>query len=187
MSVIAKLNVSAVRPFADGQLIELSCVCENQFMAQYHPENEDVVFTKASPWGEARVQMKSPLELMDGDQVYVVFTRSKDVGGVHGAIAWCEVRIASITDFGGESRRVEIMNGYRAYDAKVQPDEISAFNLRMSIDNPGAYRQFRPGEGAWWAMIYRCRDVTIDEALALAHRAAEPAEVVEDSGAAASV
>jgi hypothetical protein len=52
MSVIGKMNVQSEKTFDTGQKITLGVVCENAFMAHYHPENENVVFTRYSPSGQ---------------------------------------------------------------------------------------------------------------------------------------
>src|SRR3546814_9159944 len=59
MSVIAKLNLLAVRAFGGGSLYEMSCVCQDDLMAMYAKSDEDKLFTNASPWGEARLNTRS--------------------------------------------------------------------------------------------------------------------------------
>jgi hypothetical protein len=51
MSVIGKMTVRAAETYDKGQKVTLGVVCENEFMAHYHPENENVVFTRYSPSG----------------------------------------------------------------------------------------------------------------------------------------
>lgn len=177
MSVIAKMNVLASRAFGKGQLIELSCVCEDRLMADYHPENENVVFSKASPWGEARANVDQGPCLRQHEEVYLIFQKRPGQPPLDRVALWAPVRVVSITDFGGTSKQVEICNQYRDHRHIPEPGEINAFNLRMSIDNPGAAYQFKPGESGWWLTVYQAREISMDEALALAHGAAvEPVE-----------
>src|SRR3546814_14963592 len=62
MSVIAKLNLLAVRAFGGGSLYEMSCVCQDDLMAMYAKSDEDKLFTNASPWGEARLNTSLGVE-----------------------------------------------------------------------------------------------------------------------------
>src|SRR3546814_14035258 len=62
MSVIAKLNLLAVRAFGGGSLYEMSCVCQDDLMAMYAKSDEDKLFTNASPWGEARLHTSLGVE-----------------------------------------------------------------------------------------------------------------------------
>ena len=168
MSVIAKLYVDGADFFGNGALIGFSATAENKLMAMYAPENEDVLFSKASPWGTSRVQFDGMPKLQQQDKVYMIFVQ--DEPDTKDAIGWAKVRIVSITDFGGTSKQVEIGNAHRPYDQKHVDRELRGFTFRMGIDNPGASNQFTPGDTGWWVLIYRCADMTMDEALALAHK-----------------
>lgn len=178
MSVIAKLYVDGADFFGNGALIGFCATAENKLMAQYAPENEDVLFSKASPWGSARVQFDGMPNLEKQDKVYMIFVQ--DEPDIEGVIGWAKVRVASVTDFGGTSKQVEITNEHR-YDQKYGAHELRGFTFRMGIDNPGASNQFTPGATGWWALIYRCADMPMDAALALAHQPRAEAAVSQES------
>lgn len=179
MSVIAKMYVDGCDWFANGALVGLSCVAENKLMAQYAPENEDVLFSTASPWGSARVQFQGKPNLMHQDKVYLVFVR--ELPDLEKAIGWTKVRVSSITDFGGTSKQVEL-TGSHPYQTPYGDRELQGFTMRIGIDNPGAHRQFSAGDEGWFVLIYRSQDVGMDDAIGFAHtaRAKETADKLLD-------
>lgn len=169
MSVIAKMNVLQTRAFGQGQLVELGCVCENDLMAIHTPSNEDVTFSQASPSGDAKMQCASTLKFRNQEQVYLIFHHQKEAPEFEGAISVVPARCVSITDYGGTSKRVEIASMYRNYqEPKRHELEPDAFNMVISIDNPGASVQFTPGAQDYWVGVYRCLDYTMAQALDLA-------------------
>jgi hypothetical protein len=156
MAVIAKMRVAGTRVFGDGRLVTLSCVYDNDLSK---PENEDVRFTKATPWGEAHFSIDNMVDLAFDENLYLVFHPSEDDPDFAGAIMAALVRCHSLTDFGGTSRNVELHSAYSESD-KV-PDELRmrkkgavAINLKMAIDNPAASTQFVP-QSHYWLMFYR--------------------------------
>lgn len=171
MSVIAKLDVRGYRPFGTGSLIELGCVCQNDLMAMYADSDEDKLFTKASPWGEARLHVSSGFEFpqaMLGDQFYAMLVHKDEPGFTvqpEGAFLVCPARIASVENMGGTTNRVNITSGYDV------PKELALrnFNWSMSIDNPGASDQLKPGTDGWLFSIFPARQFDKSSAIASAH------------------
>ena len=167
MSVIAKMSIRAVHNFGSGRAVDLSCVCENALMAAYAGSEEDRLFTKYSPWGEIKLHQPENWCLgKQDDKFYVILMRADEVylPEFPGAVAYAPCRVVSVTDYGAESRRVEICNssnrkeGYRA---------IANFNWQMSVDNPGATNQMVPGVDDYWLAFYPAelgRDGTITKA-----------------------
>src|SRR3546814_1378483 len=101
MSVIAKLNLLAVRAFGGGSLYEMSCVCQDDLMAMYAKSDEDKLFTNASPWGEARLNTSLGVEAAHPapmSQFYAMLVH-KDEPGFHtepkGTLFVCPARIRS--------------------------------------------------------------------------------------------
>ena len=167
MTVIAKMNVaSEPRDYGQNQLVELSCVCDNELMVIHTPENENHTFCQASPSGDARITLSKNVELRSSEELYLIFEKSTDTPIFEDAIAVVDARCASITDYGGVSRRVEIAATYRYHkDAKKHPRQVEQFNLRMMIDNPLASIQFEAGQEGYWIGIYRASEMTMREAL----------------------
>lgn len=168
MSVIAKMNVLSSRAFGEGNLLELQCVCENDMMAAYAGSEEDRLFTKYSPSGDARVTVPPQnRDLMVQDKVFVVAAREAEQASFSGAVILVPARCVSLTDFGSESRQVEFALGWRKPDWEDR--HALAFNWRMMVDNPGASNQFVPGTDDWWIGIYPAGRFNRDEAIAAAH------------------
>lgn len=171
MSVIAKMYVAAIRDFGDGRLVDLSCVAENDMMAAYAGSEEDRLFTKYSPWGEAR--MTVPLGMLanvvENDKFFVIASRDAEKTSFDGAVVLVEARCSSLTDNGTESKRVEFMNRYRSNSEPLLEGVAKAFNWRMSVDNPGASNQFVPGTEDWTIGLYPAAAFNRDEAIAAAH------------------
>jgi hypothetical protein len=167
MTVIAKLGVQSVRAFGTGRLIELNCVCENDLMAAYATAHEDRLFTKYSPWGEAKIGGEFHFGGKQEHQYYAIIMRSEEEPAFKGAELVVASRCVSITDFGGESRQIEVASRYS------QPAKggryPQSFNWRMSIDNPPASAQFEPGKDDYWVALYPAATFSMDAALADAH------------------
>jgi hypothetical protein len=188
MSVIAKLQVRGVTDFGMGKLIELSCVCENDLMAAYAKAEEDRLFTKYSPWGEMKVSQPegwalTPFAWTAGDPLapppsfYVMALHADEHDHVEGQIAWhtpdvnfpgCSAwaygTCYSVTDFGG-TRHVE----FRANSGgKITGRAIERLNWKMSVDNPGASNQFKPGDG-YYFVLYDASKFDMHQAIRAAH------------------
>lgn len=164
MSVIAKLSVIDVKVFGDGQLVKLNCICENDLMAAYAKAHEDRLFTKYSPWGEAELHAPVGQVWNKDERHYLVALRGQDRPAFQGARIVVPSRVVSMTDFGGDTRRVEIASRWPTKEAPVP-----SFNWKMSIDNPPAAAFFAPGALDYWVGFYPESAFTIDEALADAH------------------
>lgn len=163
MSVIAKIQVRGVDSHHYGHTIDAACVCENDLMASNSKANEDILFTQASPWGEARITLKENPNLVQGDNLYVIFTKRPQTE----AMASGKVMVPSITDFGGTSKRVSITAAYRSGPAT--PGDFQTFRFEITIDNPKASEQFKAGDEDWHAGIYRASLVSQSQAIELAH------------------
>lgn len=173
MSVIAKLEARDLRDFGSGQLIEFSCVCENDLMAEYAESEEDRLFTRYSPWGEARVHTQDSAafgKIVRGDKFYAVLARRSEAeGGMPGALLRGTARIAGLTNHGdGQAQTVEICGPGDQAAVETFPT-ISNFTWRMSVDNEGATRQFEPGKGDYVIGFFPAAQHDRDSAIAAAH------------------
>lgn len=194
MSVIAKLMVRGVVPFgAGGKLIELSCVCDNDLMAAYATTEEDKLFTKYSPWGEMRLHQPDGWSLAphsydpsDGMTVppafYVMAINESEHDLVEeaghafepsanfpGASVWAMGVCYSVTDFGGTKQvQFQANNG-----GSVKGRAFEKLNWRMSVDNPAASGQFKPGE-RYFIVLYPAERFSRDQAIRAAHTGEQP-------------
>lgn len=178
MCVIAKVAVRKVYPYGTGNLVELGCVAANETMLFSSPSEEDRLFTQASPSGEIRLSQPQGYLLGDnpkpvdyyGTQFYVIVLLGSEAdaaraAGFPGAWAWTRARLNSITDMGGITRYVEFTdNNPRDQAAKG----VDRMNWKMGVDNPGAYRQLKAGDGEMWVGFYPCAEFTYERALATA-------------------
>lgn len=186
MSVIGKMTVRAAETYDKGQKVTLGVVCENELMAHYHPENENVVFTRYSPSGEGSFHLNKPIDLEptnfdypigDGKtatgkkpvELYLVYLKQLEMPTIDGAAFFAKLRVNSVTDFGGTSKQVELCNDYASGPMMLGENETRLINLKLGIDNPGASNQFVPGETGWWVVAYRADQMSQSEALKLAH------------------
>lgn len=193
MSVIAKLMVRNVAEFGTGRLVELGCICENDLMAAHAGSEEDRLFTKYSPWGELKLSqqpghiLQGTFEWQPGDiapppAFYVMALHESeyehiapDLGpdrdryapdhNFPGAAAWAVGVCKSLTDFGGDSRRVEFQAGN---GGTIKGRGVDALNWKMSVDNPLASNQFKPGERYYFA-FYEAVKFDRNAAIAAAH------------------
>lgn len=178
MSVIAKLNIRAATAFGTGNLIELGCVAENDLMTAYATSEEDRLFSQYSPWGEMKVCQpagyslgSAPDFVSPAKAYYVMMLADAEVAdpAFPGAYAVCKVRL-QLTDFGdGRDKIVE----FHSDGGKDDGRGVDKLFWKMSVNNPGALRQFIPGPGYWLA-FYPADKFTRDTAIAAAH--APPAE-----------
>jgi hypothetical protein len=173
MSVIAKMNVLSINNFGSGMLIELQCVCENDLMAAYAESHEDKLFTKYSPWGEARLHVgPGQPPLMDGDQVYMMILSQDELGGNeeslkkprdNGAIYGTRLAIRGVTDRGeGQAKQVE-------FDGGMDPSGVTNFRWKMSVDNPGATDQLKAGSSGYRLEMFKASKFNRDQAIEAAH------------------
>lgn len=186
MSVIGKMTVRAAETYDKGQKVTLGVVCENEFMAHYHPENENVVFTRYSPSGEAQLHLHVPIDLEPTDfefpigdgktawgkkpvELYLIYLKQLEQPSLDGAAFFAKLRVVSVTDFGGTSKQVELCNDYASGPYLLGENESRQINLKLGIDNPAAADQFVPQDTGWWVVAYRADQMTQREALALAH------------------
>ena len=177
MSVIAKLYVQGTTPMGSNTLLALSCVCENELMAGHTPSNEDILFSKYSPSGEARLILAGAgagdYGVLQGDQFYFIFQKSAEQPNLDGAFGASRMNVQSITDFGGTSKQVQLVS-----ENRTAPDPswtIQNVNFKIMIDNPRASDQFKAGESGWWLTVYKATSVTMHEAIAMAHAVKETA------------
>lgn len=198
MSVIAKLVVRGVTDFGTGKLVELSCVCENDLMAAYAKSHEDKLFTMASPWGEMKVSQAegwalTPFDWKAGDPLslppafYVMALAADEHEYVEGQVAWhtpdvnfpgCSAwaygTCHSVTDFGG-TRHVEFRaNAGGAIGGRA----VERLNWKMSVDNPHASNQFKPGT-SYYFVLYAADKFDMQAAIAAAHGRPAPSEALK--------
>jgi hypothetical protein len=174
MSVIAKLIVRGSSAFGPGVLVEMGCICENDLMTNWTSlkDDEDRMFTTASPSGDARLNLAvSPQfpQMNQGDDYYFVLTHKDEPGFTEnpkGCFLTSKARISHVTDFGGTTKYVEICS-----ENPQQYATLQRFGWKMSIDNPGAYNQLKPGTGGWLLSIFPCKSFTIRTAIDAAHGA----------------
>lgn len=179
MTVICKVTVDEVRSFGEEKLVKTNCVAENEVMAMYNKDDEDKLFTQASPSGSADFVVSSYLPVPESagwphPKLYLVFLKAEEKPEFKNALFFAPVMVKSITDYGGTSKQVDITtyygHGAPAEEAfKDRVDYARRFNHRIMIDNPGAFDQFKPGERGWWVAGYECEKHTMHEALADAH------------------
>lgn len=168
MSVIAKMNVRAAHDFGSGGLVELSCVCANDLMTAYAESHEDKLFTKYSPWGEARLHLRQGVPMpLPQDQFYLLLLTPDEIesGSNHKSAAYsCPIQISGVTDRGeGVAKHVDFSGG-------INPaNTIGNFTWRMAVDNPGAADQFIPGKSGYELGFYPVSKFDRDEAIAAAH------------------
>lgn len=182
MSVIAKLLIRSVTGFGTGQLVELGCVCENDLMGAYASTHEDKLFTQYSPWGEMKLcqpagfSLGAPTDEFAQGAAFYVMALSKDEveeAAFAGAYAACPARCLSLTDFGdGQAKRVEFRNEGPAADHRG----VDRLNWKMSVDNPAATGQFKPG-APYWIALYPAARFDRDAAIRAAHGYPEPEKV----------
>jgi len=177
MSVIGKMYVSDISPFSDGVRVKLSAQCVDALMAHYHPENEDVVFTKYSPSADVTLQFPIGFDKFEKSgssadpetgKMYFVYQKQVKRPSIQGAVFFMALRVASSTDYGGTSKMVELCNRYTSKDYIFNAREAHQGNFKLGIDNPFASDQFIPGEESWWVVGYRSDELTQDAALGLA-------------------
>lgn len=181
MSVIGKMNVNSAQTFDKGQKVTLGVVCENEFMAHYHPENENVVFTRYSPSGSAELHFDKPLEWhkktiehngqtweVQGE-LYLIYLRQKERPNTEGAMWFSALRCVSRTEYGSDMKTFEFCNPYRDRNEILDPREPRLIHIKLGIDNPGASDQFEPGTDGWWVVAYSTNELSQHEALKLAH------------------
>lgn len=188
MSVIGKMNVQEQKTFNNSQYdcghrVSLGVVCENQFMAHYHPENENVVFTRYSPSGTAELHFDNeitiPKRIVEhsgktwevNGELYLIYLRQEEKPNVDKAVFWSPLKCYSRTEYGTDLKTIELSGSkYFSYNEKTeaenQPRRIS---IKLGIDNPGAADQFEPGQTDWWVIAYSSNEMSANEALSLAH------------------
>jgi hypothetical protein len=188
MSVIAKMMVRARSEFGTGRLIELSCLCDNDLMVAYAGgSEEDKLFTKYSPSGDMRLHQPSGFTLSGPDEdpdpvfdkvsvAYYVMALAEDEHeyvevdparywrdvNFPGSHAWTFAQCHSLTWFGADTARVEFRAG------KGRNHGVDALNWKMSVDNPGASNQFKPGNG-YWIVLYPAEKFDRNATIRAAH------------------
>lgn len=153
MTVIAKMNMSTTA-FADGVKLNLHCVYDTDLAKA---ENEDVRFTKATPWGNAEATVGPDVALpkwpYPNGQVYVMFTQQAEQPLFSECIFAVLSSCAGVLDTGFQ-KQVEL-TGLRYHDDSPVPIDKRAknFSLKMGVDNPAASIQFEPQKHYWIAVM----------------------------------
>lgn len=191
MSVIAKMLVRGVTDFGTGRLVELGCVADNDMMAAYAKTEEDRLFTKYSPWGEMKISQPEGWALGDvGDPLFDKKPAAFYVMALHetehelvqgpseawrpdpnfpGASGWVFGRCHVVSDFGGTCH-VEFRGGNAG---TIKGRAIEKLSWKMSVDNPGASNQFKPGHN-YWIVLYDASKFDRDATIRAAHGHPEP-------------
>lgn len=173
MSVIAKLVIRGRDHFSVGSLVTLGCLCDNDLMAEYADDHEDKLFTRYSPWGEMKLNLKHGYVLgEDGEAFYVMITsqdESEDTS-FPGAVAYGPLRVVSVTDFGDNmARRVEMCDD--GWEKDTPRKAIEHFNWKMAVDNPPVFNQLKPSstKGDYWIAFYPASRFDRNGAISAAH------------------
>lgn len=175
MSVICKVYINVIKPLGTQHLVLTNCIAENEVMAAYNPDAEDMLFSKYSPSGSAEfvvsdaTAMQMPRSLGTcQDKLYLMFVRQNDPPAFAKALCFAPLMIQSSTDFGGTSKQFDMRC---PYGKKTRPDYrlVDQFAHRIMIDNPGASDQFAPGQQDWWVGVYDAGKLTMAEVVADAH------------------
>lgn len=187
MSVIGKMSLQTQQTFNNSQYdrghrVTLSVVCENQFMAHYHPENENVVFTRYSPSGTAELhfdkEINIPKKIVEyngethevNGELYLVYLRQTECPQTDKAVFFSPMKCYSRTDYGTDLKTIELTSSkYYSYNEAVGDKQPRRISIKLGIDNPGAADQFEPGQTDWWVVAYSSNEMSANEALALAH------------------
>lgn len=174
MSVIAKMNVGSIRVFGgENALLELTCVYDNDLSKS---ENEDVRFTKATPYGEATLTVEAGPDVpLPSRPVYLLFNDDDDVPDFGSCMFALRVRCVSKTDFGYTQDAAIEGTLYGSFDNDDCPIPLekriakkhASFKMRMGIDNPVAHVQFEPTK-TYWLSVYDGTKYSLDEVLAIA-------------------
>jgi hypothetical protein len=175
MSVIAKMNFGyQPKKLPSGDEWNLSCVYDNRIG---EPDNEDVRFTKASPWGDATVVIENPAIAAIAKPnmpVYLLFDEVvEDQPGPSwkGAFAAALVNCHSHTDFGGTTGRVEFeasLDRQLQIPTALRFAERTTLSIRIGIDNPPAASYFKPKK-LYFVRFYDAYELSQNQALRLAH------------------
>lgn len=177
MSVIAKFMLRDVTDYGMGRLSRLSVICENDLMAAYAKDHNDKLFTRYSPAGEIAINHRDGWTLGQVEELgniagnppapayYVMLlgddeapdpgteeAKARHAGAFPGAFAVCQVQCFSRTSFAGDTVRVE----FRELQARDEHKamfwrSVDRLNWKMSVDNPAASDQFKPGQSYWCA------------------------------------
>jgi hypothetical protein len=183
MSVIAKFVVRTVEDFGTGKLTQLGCWCDNDMMAENAEakDHKDKLFTKYSPSGDMKLSQPQYCQLgqagdyewdTKADAFYVMMLNMDELrdgfdtisdgrqfpGSSLAFVGTC----LSVTDL-GYSKQV-VFTG----KAKQSHIGMDKFRWQMTVDNPGASNQFKPGHDVW-IVFYPCSKYTRDEAIHDAH------------------
>lgn len=162
MTVIAKMNMSTTA-YADGTKLNLHCVYDTDLAKE---ENEDVRFTKATPWGQAELVVGGDVQLpawpYPNGPVYVMFTQLKDMPILSECFVVVEAVCASLLDTGYQ-KTVELTGWRYPDDSPIPVDKRGgSFSLKMGVDNPAASIQFEPQKHYWVALMDAAGRETVD-------------------------
>lgn len=181
MSVIAKMEARERHEFGTGSLLELNCVCENDLMAAYAGSEEDRLFTRYSPWGEMKINQPAGFDITGGIErakFYVMIVAGDEAFDptFPDAVAYRALSVRSVTDFGDNmAKRVEMCESgpmpiCDTYRPEYRGSVIERFSWKMSIDNPGATQQLKPGSpSGYWLALYPADKLDRDGAIRAAH------------------
>lgn len=165
MSVIAKMTVTSSGQFANGSQVRFSCVYDADLA---NASNEDIRFTKASPWGEATATMSNPM--IEGSQWYLFFHEITDEPSFKDCYYALRLRCHVVHDY-GTSKQVEVSTAYSQDGVPefklTERSKYPPFHLKMTIDNPLASIQFVPNR-EYFLTMYSATRFTMDEAIARA-------------------
>lgn len=162
MTVIAKMNMSQTA-FADGTKLNMHCVYDTDLQKE---ENEDVRFTKATPWGQAETTIGPDVALPvwphNHGAVYVMFTEQSEQPLFSECIFAVLATCSGVLDTGYQ-KQVELVSNRYLDNSPVPVDKrCGQFNLKMGVDNPAASIQFEPQKSYWIAIMDASGKETVD-------------------------
>lgn len=165
MSVITKVYVQSCGQFPNGAQIRFNCVYDQDLAKA---TNEDLRFTRATPWGEATATMKE--QLAEQSQWYFLFSHITNPPSFEGCAYALKVRCHVVHDY-GTSKQIEISTAYNQEGVPehllISRDKTPAFHLKMTVDNPVASVQLTP-TSEYWMTIYNAGRYPLDQVIQIA-------------------
>lgn len=162
MTVIAKMTMTST-VFADGSKLNMHCVYDTDLAKA---ENEDVRFTKATPWGLAETTVGAGVDIPETpynrQDVYVMFTEAAEQPLFSECLFAVLAVCAGVLDTGMQ-KQVELTGSRYPDDSPVPVDKrCGPFTLKMGVDNPAASIQFVPQKNYWIAVMAANDRETVD-------------------------
>ena len=177
MSVIAKMNITHVKELGGNYVFTFHSTYDNDLS---QPDNEDVRFTKATPYGSGEMTVEVGPVLPPAwtekeyphEATYFLFNDRGDIPSFDGCVLAAEVVCHETIDQ-GYTKQAQI-NGYWTLsdDSEIPLEKRMGkkkitFSLKMGIDNEAASMQFKPTK-RYWLTIYDAKEYTLKQVLSIA-------------------